>query len=230
MRNHSSMSDFCLRQANRVSLGGLCDFSLFFLSCGNWWELAAPEAPSKFHNKKTVIDRHSGCSKSILRTGWCPEVDWPGKVPTLPSSTTQAEYSEVAAAVHPNERKGGNWVPTGEGRHKFKTENNIKCIILRMQNIKGNHLEIKTCNNPHLSVTQLAAWLISGLSPWALLHRIISAFSVLFNTDQLLLERLRNTSVIFQGIRSLEYLIYLKVKKNQHRTSWILEISKHILK
>lgn len=52
-------------------------------------------------------------------------VDWTGKVPALPSSTTQTEYT-VSWSLQFIVRKGNEG-----GRPKLKTENKIKYVIIK---------------------------------------------------------------------------------------------------
>lgn len=98
---------------------------LFFLvgTDGKW---PAPEPLSKLHNDDTVFYRHSGRSRSVLRTDPCSVVDWTGKVPALPSSTTQTECT-VRWSLQFTVRKGN------EGGRKAQTEDRkqIKWIIVK---------------------------------------------------------------------------------------------------
>lgn len=139
----TTISNFCFRQANWVSLADLCHFSPFFLSCGNWWKLPTPESLS-IHNEKTVFSRHSGSSRSVWEL---TVIDWTGKVPALPSSTTQTEYI-VRWSLQFIVRKGNE-----RGRKtQIEDRKQDEMYYHKMQTFKGNYLVIKTYNNPHLPV------------------------------------------------------------------------------
>lgn len=144
----TTMSNVCFRQQTEShEMTIVTSVHLFFLvgTDGKW---PAPEPLSKLHNDKTVFSRHSASSRSVLRTDPCSAVDWTGKIPALPSSTTQTECT-VRWSLQFIVRKGN------EGGRKTQIEDrkHDKMDYHKMKTFKGNYLVIKIYNNLHLPVT-----------------------------------------------------------------------------